>query len=151
MPLKEQINQHLTEAMRKQAKLRMETLRGLKSAIHYAEIEAGVPLNDAAVEAVVQKQVKQRRDALAQYEAAGRTDLANKEAAELAILEDYLPQQLSEAEIEEQAKAVIAEVGATTPKDMGQVMKSLMAKLQGQADGKLVSQIVRQLLTPKGS
>jgi uncharacterized protein YqeY len=95
---------------------------------------------------VIGKQAKQRRDSIAEFEKAGRTDLTEKETAELTILEQYLPAQLSPEEIRAQAQAVIAELGVTDMKGMGQVMKHLMANLQGQADGKMVNQIVRELL-----
>ncbi|HXW00444.1 MAG TPA: GatB/YqeY domain-containing protein, partial [Anaerolineae bacterium] len=97
--------------------------------------------------AVVMQQAKQRRDSIAEFEKAKRTDLIEKEAAELAILEQYLPAQLSEAEIEAKAKAVIAELGVTDAKGMGQVMKQMVAELKGQADGKMINQVVRKLLS----
>ena len=97
--------------------------------------------------AVIGKQAKQRRDSIAEFEKARRTDLVEKETAELAILEQYLPAQLSEAEIKEKAEVVIAELGVSDMNGMGQVMKSLMVELKGQADGKIVNQVVRELLS----
>ena len=146
MSLKDQINNDLKDAMRSKDKIRTETLRSLKSAIKYAEIEAGQELDDDGVLGVIGKQAKQRRDSIAEFEKAGRTDLTEKEMAELTILEQYLPAQLSPEEIRVQAQAVIAELGVTDMKGMGQVMQRLMANLQGQADGKMVNQIVRELL-----
>jgi uncharacterized protein YqeY len=133
--------------MKSGEKLRTETLRSLKSAIKYAEIQAGHELDDEGVLAVVMQQAKQRRDSIAEFEKAKRTDLIEKEAAELAVLEQYLPAQLSEAEIEAKAKAVIAELGVTDAKGIGQVMKQMMAELKGQADGKMINQVVRKLLS----
>jgi uncharacterized protein YqeY len=133
--------------MKSKDKLRTETLRGLKSAIKYAEIEAGTDFGDEDVLAVIGRQAKQRRDSIAEFEKARRTDLVEKETAELAILEQYLPAQLSEAEIKEKAEVVIAELGVSDMKGMGQVMKSLMVELKGQADGKIVNQVVRELLS----
>lgn len=147
MAIKDQINNDLKEAMKSGDKLRTETLRSLKSAIRYAEIETGSNLDDNAILGVVAKQAKQRRDSMAEFEKASRSDLVEKEAAELIILERYLPAQLSEAEIRVRAQAIIAQLGVTDIKGMGQVMKQLMADLQGQADGKVVNQIVRQLLS----
>jgi uncharacterized protein YqeY len=147
MSIKDQLNNDLKDAMKSKDKLRTETLRGLKSAIKYAEIEAGTDFGDEDVLAVIGKQAKQRRDSIAEFEKAQRTDLVEKETAELAILEQYLPAQLSEAEIKEKAEVVIAELGVSDMKGMGQVMKSLMVELKGQADGKIVNQVVRELLS----
>lgn len=146
MSLKEQINNDLKEAMKGKEKLRVQALRGLKSVIRYREIEEGRELNEADIQAVVAKEAKQRRESISEFEKANRTDLAEKEKAELAILETYLPPQLSEETIREKAKAVIDELGVTDMKGMGPVMQRLMADLKGQADGKVVNQIVRQLL-----
>jgi len=146
MSLIEQINSDLKDSMKSGDKFRTETIRGLKSAIKYAEIEAGVTLDDPGVLAVISKQAKQRRDSIAEFQKANRTDLVEKEEAELALLETYLPVQLSAAEITAKAQAVIAQLGVSGPKAMGQVMKELVPQLQGRADGKLVSQVVRDLL-----
>jgi len=147
MGLKEQLDANLKQALKSGDKSTTATLRGLKSAIKYEEIEVGDELDDNDVLGVIAKQAKQRRDSIAEFEKAGRTDLVQQESAELAILEAYLPEQLSEDEIRTKAQAVIAELGATDLKGMGQVMKHLMADLQGQADGKVVNQVVRQLLS----
>jgi uncharacterized protein len=147
MTTKEQINDHLKESMRSGDKFRTETLRGLKSAIRYAEIEAGGELDEAGVTAVIIKQAKQRRDSITEFEKAGRADLVEQEANQLKILEAYLPVQLSEEEIRAKAQAVINELGVTDAAGMGQVMKRLTSELKGQADGKLISQVVRQLLS----
>ena len=149
MSLKDRINDELKEAMKAGDKFRTQTLRGLKSAIKYAEIEvgAGAELDDSGVMAVIAKQAKQRRESIAEFQKGGRTDLVEQESAELAILDGYLPQQLSEAEVRIKAEAVIAQLGVTDVKGIGQVMKQLMAELQGQADGKVVNQVVRQILS----
>lgn len=146
MALLTQINTDLKESMKSRDKFRTETIRNLKSAIKYAEIEAGGALDDEGVLAVIARQAKQRRDSISEFKKADRTDLVEKEEAELAILETYLPDQLSQAEIRQKAQAVISELGVSGPKAMGQVMQQLMPQLRGRADGKVVSQVVRDLL-----
>lgn len=146
MSLKDQLNEDLKIAMKSGEKVRTETLRSLKSAIKYAEIQAGNELDDSGVLGVVRQQAKQRRDSITEFEKGNRADLIEKEAAELAILERYLPAQLPEAEIEAKARAVIAALGVTDAKGTGQVMKQLMAELKGQADGSVINQVVRRLL-----
>ena len=147
MSLKDQLNDDLKESMRGGDKTRTQTLRTLKSAIRYAEIEVGNELDDPGVLGVIAQQAKQRRDSIAEFKKGGRDDLVEQESAELAILESYLPDQMSEAQIRAKAETVIAEQGVTDMKGMGQVMKQLMAELKGQADGKVVNQIVRELLS----
>ena len=125
------------------------TLSVLVAEVRNAAIAAGAAdrsLDDEGVLRVLARQAKQRRDAIEQFERGGRADLVESETAELAIIEGYLPQQLDAAAVEETARQVIAEVGATGASDMGQVMGPIMARLQGRADGKLVSQTVRRLL-----
>ncbi len=146
MSLKDRINDDLKGAMKSGDKFRTQTLRSLKSALRYAEIEVGTELDDPGLLAVIAKQAKQRRESIVEFQKGGRADLVEQESAELAILEGYLPAQLSEEEIKAKAQAVIAQLGVTDIKGMGQVMKQLMAELQGQADGKVVNQLVRQLL-----
>jgi uncharacterized protein YqeY len=146
MSLKDQLNENLKSAMKGGDKLRTETLRSLKSAIKYAEIQAGHDLDDNGILKVINQQAKQRRDSIAEFEKGQRADLIEKEAAELAVLQQYLPAQLSEAEIEAKARAVIAELGVVDAKGTGQVMKHLMAELKGQADGNVINQVVRRLL-----
>lgn len=146
MSFKDQLNEDLKIAMKSGEKIRTETLRSLKSAIKYAEIQAGNELDDNGVLGVVKQQAKQRRDSMAEFEKGNRADLIEKEAAELAVLERYLPAQLPEAEIEAKARAIIAALGVTDAKGTGQVMKQLMAELKGQADGSVINQVVRRLL-----
>ena len=147
MDLKDQLNSDVVTAMKSGDKGTTETLRGLKSAIKYAEIDVGHELDNEEILAVIAKQAKQRRDSIAEFEKAGRTDLVEKEATELALLEKYLPAQMSEGDIDKVVQAVIAELGVTDMKGMGQVMQRAMADLKGQADGKIVNQIVRKHLS----
>ena len=147
MTIKDQLNADLKEAMKSGDKTRLETIRLLRSAIKYAEIEIGHELSDEGLLDVIGKQAKQRRDSIGEFEKAGRTDLVEKETSELAILEQYLPAQMSEDEIREKIQAIITALDVTDLKGIGQVMKQAMAELKGQADGKVVNQIARQLLT----
>ncbi len=147
MTLLDTINQDLKTAMKSGDEVGKRTLRGLKAAITRAEkANNNQPLTEEQTLAVLQKQAKQRRDSIAAYQQAGREDLVAEEQAELAVIERYLPQQMSEEAIREVAQAVIDEVGATGPRDMGKVMGKLMPQLRGKADGRLVNQVVRQLL-----
>ena len=133
----------IMEAMRAKDAARLSTLRLLKSAVEYHKIEKEQEqLTDVEVSAVIKKQIKQRQDSIESFEKGGRTDLAEKEKAELVVLKSYLPEELSPAQVEEVIKATIAEVGATTKTDMGKVMKAVQAKLAGRADNRLVSQLV---------
>jgi uncharacterized protein YqeY len=146
MALREKLDEDLKAAMRAKDSLRMNTVRGLKSAIKYREIELMKPLDDAGILGVVATEIKRRRDSVEQYKAGNRADLADKEEAELRILQEFLPQQLSQAELEAKVDQVIGQVGAKGPKDMGAVMKALLPDVQGRADGKVVSELVKQRL-----
>ncbi len=151
MGLREQLMDDLKEAMRQQDETRKRTIRSVIAAIKKAETELDasgqrVSLADDDILAVVAKQAKQRQESITEYRRGGREDLVAEEEAELAILQAYLPRQLSREEIEAEAVQIIAEVGASGPRDMGKVMKPLMARLKGRADGKLANQIVRELL-----
>ena len=146
MALKDQLDADLKTAMREKAQLRLDTIRGLKSAIKYREIELMKPLDDAGILGVVATEVKRRRESVDQYRAGNRPDLADKEEAEIKILQEFLPQQLTPAEVEAKVAEVIARVGAQGPKDMGAVMKALLPEVQGRADGKVVSELVKQRL-----
>jgi uncharacterized protein YqeY len=146
MALREKLDEDLKAAMRAKDSLRMNTVRGLKSAIKYREIELMKPLDDAGILGVVATEIKRRRDSVEQYKAGNRVDLADKEEAELRILQEFLPQQLSQAELEAKVDQVIGQVGAKGPKDMGAVMKALLPDVQGRADGKVVSELVKQRL-----
>ena len=132
--------------MRANAETRKSTLRMLLAAVKNADIEARAQLDDAGIMAVIQKQAKQRRESIAEFEKANRSDLVDREAAELVILEEYLPRQATREDVEAAARAVIAEVGAAGPRDLGKVMPVLTRQFAGTADGRLISEIVRALL-----
>lgn len=148
--LKERIDADLKEAMRSKDELGTSVLRMLKSAVKYKEVEpGGHALEDAGVLAVIQSLIKQRRDSVEQFRAGGRPELADKEEKEIAKLQSYLPAQMSADELRAEVRAAIAQVGAKGPKDMGAVMKALMPKVQGRAEGKAVSDAVKSELQPK--
>lgn len=146
MNLKDQLQSDLKDAMRAGDVLRKNTLRMALSAIKLAEIEKNNPLDENAVLAVIQKEVKSRRESIADAERAGRPDLIQATEQEISLLEHYLPKALDPAELETLARQAIQEAGATSLKEMGQVMKILMPQLQGRATGDQASQIVRRLL-----
>lgn len=146
--LKERIQSELADAMRQRDETRKSTFRMLIAAVKNAEIEHRGELDDPAVIAVIQKQAKQRRESIAEFQKANRQDLVDKEAAELAILEEYLPRQAGRDEIEAAARAIIAETGATSAREIGKVMPVIMKQFAGQADGRLINEVVRGLLAP---
>jgi uncharacterized protein len=145
--LEERLMEDYKAAMRSGDVPRRDTLRLLRSAVKSAEIDKRAPLTDAEVVAVLQRQAKQRQDSIEQFAAGGRDDLVKLETAELVIIQGYLPRQLDRDEIEKTARTVIAEMGASGPGAVGQVMRQVMARLKGQADGKLVNDVVRSLLS----
>src|SRR5512133_2838485 len=149
MGLKDRLDQDLKTAMREKAQLRLDTIRMLKSAIKYREIELMKPLDDAGILGVISSEVKRRRDSVEQFRAGNRPDLADKEDAEIAILQGFLPQQLTAEELVAKVDAAVKQVGAQGMKDMGAVMKALMPEVQGRADGKAVSDLVKARLTAK--
>jgi uncharacterized protein YqeY len=143
----DKISQDLTAAMRAKDQLRLDTLRMTKAALMNREVEKKRALDDAESQQVVVGMIKQRRDSVEQFRAGGRPELADKEQAEIAILEAYLPPAMDAAELEGIVIDAIAEAGATSPKDMGRVMKGVMARLAGRAaDGKIVSELVKKKL-----
>lgn len=144
--LSDRIDQEMKEAARAQAKQRLNTLRMLKSAMKYREIELGKALEDADVVAVVGTLIKQRRDSAAQYTAGGRPELARNENEEIVILEAFLPRQLTDDELSALVQDAVAAAGAKGPRDMGAVMKALLPKVQGKAEGKRVSDAVKGAL-----
>jgi uncharacterized protein len=149
MSLKQQIADDTKEAMKAKNADKVNTLRFLQAAVKNKEIEVRPnALTDDDVVSVLRKSVKQRQDSIEQYVAAGRTDLADKEKMELSIIEGYLPKQMGADQIEAVVKQAIKDVGATSPKEMGAVMKAVQAKTQGTADNKIVSEIVKKLLQP---
>ena len=146
MALKDQLDADLKSAMKDKDQLKLSTVRMLKSAVKYREIELMKPLDDAGVQGVIASEVKRRRDSVEQYRQGGREDLATKEEAEIVILQGYLPVQLGPEELGKLVEAAIARVGAQGPKDMGKVMKELQPEVQGKAEGRLVSELVKQRL-----
>ncbi len=147
MTLKERIVTDMTAAMKSKDAARLSTLRMAKAAFMNREIEKGGELSDEELTKLLQTLVKQRRDSIEQYEKAGREELAAKERDEIAVIEEYLPQAASREEIEQAVSAAVAELGATTMKEMGAVMKAAQARLAGRnADGRTVSEIVKQKL-----
>jgi uncharacterized protein YqeY len=147
MNLSERVSQEIKAAMLARDAARLSTLRLLKSALGYAQIERKTEnLPDAEVIAIVQKEVKKRRDAIEQYEKGGRPELAANERLEIPVLESFLPQPLALEELEQLVRASIQELGASSKKEMGAVIKAVQAKAAGRADGKTISGIVGKLL-----
>jgi len=148
MALKDQIISDMTAAMKAKDAARTSTLRMVKAAIMHREKEGGDALTDEDVTKLLRSQMKQRRDSIEQYQKAGRQDLVDKEQAELATIEAYLPQAASQEDIDQAVANAIADTGASSMKDMGAVMKAAMAKLAGKnADGKMVSETVKAKLS----
>ncbi len=148
MTLEERLDADLKQAMLANDTIRKLAIRAVKTAITEAKV-SGLEkhtLNDAEVLTIIGKQVKQRRDSAAEFAKGGRPDLVVQEEAEIAVLEVYLPKQLTEAEVRARAQAVIAELGVTDLKGIGPVMKRLTAELRGIADGQIVNRVVRELL-----
>lgn len=146
MDTKEKLNQALKTAIREGDQLRKSVLRMALAAIKNAEIDKRTELDTPSMLAILQKEVKSRRETIEGAQQAGRDDLIETAQSEIAILESFLPQPLTPEELDILVKEAIAEVGASSPREMGLVMKSLMPKVQGRADGKEVSQAVRQAL-----
>lgn len=144
---KQRIAQELKEAMKNQDHFKRDTLRLLSSAMKQVEVDERRELSEEDVLAILKKAKKQREEAAAQYQSAGRADLYEKESAELRIIESYLPRQLSEEELAEALKSIITEIGASSPKDMGKVMGAASAKLGARVDGKRLSAAVRERLS----
>ena len=144
---KDQILEDLKGAMRSGDTKRRETLRLLTAAFKQVEVDERKELSEDDVISILTSEAKKRREAIEEAEKAGREELAAQEKYELDLIQTYLPQQLSRAEIEKYVREAVQEVGATTPKDMGKVMKVLMPRLQGRADGKLVNTIVKEVLS----
>jgi uncharacterized protein YqeY len=146
MTLNERIESAMRDAMRARDEQRTLTLRSAMAAAHNQRIARGRDLTDDEVIEVLTRQVKQRRESIEMFRAGGREDRAAAEEAEAAILSEFLPEQLSEAEVSEMARTAIVETGASSPADLGRVMGSLSPRTRGRADGKMVSDIVRRLL-----
>ena len=146
MSLKDTLANDLKDAMRAGDEARKTAIRMTIAAIKNAEVAAMKPLDEAGVTGVLGKQVKQRKESIEEFQKAGRQDLVDKEAAELRVLEAYMPAQMSAEEITDAARAVIAEVGASSPGDKGKVMSALMPRLAGRADGRAINDIVTEPL-----
>ncbi len=151
MSLIEKLRHDLQQAMRARDERRKAALRMVLTAVQLADAEAEKPLTDEDVVRLIQKEVRRREDALVMIRQAGRDDLIADEERELDILRAYLPRMMTAEEIEALARQVIAEVGATSPRDMGKVMKVIMPQLKGKADGRAVSTVVRVLLSRQDS
>lgn len=134
------------DALKKGDRTRVSILRMIRAAVKNREIDKGSPLSDEEMLAVLRSFVKRARESIEQFSKAGRTELAEKEANELVVVEGYLPRQMSEDDLRDLIREVLSESGATGPGDIGRVMKAVMAKAQGRVDGKLASSLVRELL-----
>ena len=148
MVTKSELETELHSAMRSRDDLRKRTLRMILSSVKLAEVEKRGELDEAGMQAVLKREVKTRQEAMVDAEKAQRPDLAAASHAELAIVQAYLPAQLSPDDLEQMTRQAITATGAAGPQDMGKVMKEIMPKLQGRADGKTVNEIVRRLLNP---
>ena len=148
MTLKERITEDMKAAMRAKEADKLSTIRMLLAAVKQKEVDERVDVDDVMLVGIVDKLIKQRKDAISQFTAAGRQDLADKEAAEVVVLEAYLPARLSEAEIQAAVAAIVAELGAKGPGDMGKVMGAVKTQLAGKADMGLVSAAVKKALAP---
>lgn len=150
MPLVDQIQKDIVTAMKAKDEARLSTLRMVKSALQLRQVEKMGPLDDKESQTVLATLIKQRKDSIEQFTKGGRQEMADKEAAEISVIEAYLPKAAGQAEIEAGVKAVIAEMGSPTMKDMGTVMKNAMAKFAAQGmrvDGKVVSEAVKKELS----
>ena len=146
MGLKAQLLQDMKEAMKARDKVRLSTIRMINSLIKNAEIEKRGELTDNEIIQLLMKYAKQRKEAIEMYGKGGRQDLVEKEKAELAVVESYLPEQMSEEKIRELVKEAIEATGASSPKDIGKVMQHVMPRVRGRADGSAVNKIVREML-----
>ncbi|MDL1970084.1 MAG: GatB/YqeY domain-containing protein [Candidatus Desulfofervidaceae bacterium] len=146
MSLYEEIAAQLKTALKTKNKTALNALRGLRAVIKNKEVELRRKLEDAEIVQLVAKQIKQRQDSIEQFKRGNRFDLVEKETQEIEILKQFLPPPLSEAELEQLLRQMIAEVGATGLRDMGKVMKKAMSQVQGRAEGKVVSEMVKRLL-----
>ncbi len=150
MSLKDTINEHMKEAMRSKDQARLETIRMLRAAIQRREVDERITLDDTQVMAVIEKMIKQGRDAIEQFKQGGRQDLADKEEAQIAVFKAYLPEPLSDAEIDRLIDAAIGETGAASAKDMGKVVGAVKAKVAGRADMGKVSGRIKEKLAARG-
>ena len=152
MPLVDQIQKDIVTAMKAKEEARLSTLRMIKSALQLKAVDKMAPLDDKESQAVLATLIKQRKESVEQFTKGGRQEMADKEAAEIVLIETYLPKAAAEAEVVAGVRAVIAEMGSPTMKDMGTVMKNVMARFQGadmRVDGKMVSEAVKKELAGK--
>jgi uncharacterized protein YqeY len=148
MGLEERLVEEMKEAMKSNEKVRLSTIRMIRSSVKNKEIELRKPLDDEEIQKVIQGMVRKGEESLEQFKLGGRMDLVEKESKEIEILKSYLPQSLTQEETIKIVDQTIQEVQATSLKDLGKVMKSVMPKLQGKADGKLINQLVKERLSP---
>ena len=147
MDINARLNEQMVAAAKAKDKIRLSAVRMLKTALHNKEIDLMRPLHDAECMQVISAMVKQRKDSIEQFAKGGRQDLVEKEEAELNVLQEFLPEQMSDDDVEALIKKIIADVGATSVKDMGKVMKALMPQITGKADGKAAGEKVKALLS----
>lgn len=150
MTLRDKLEDDIRQSMRDRNQARVDALRFLKAAVQAAEKTAGKDLDDEAMAEVIGKQVNDRRESIRMFEQGNRTDLVSKESAELVVLEEYLPPQLSREEITQLVQGIVAEVGATSIRDKGKVMGRLMPQVRGKADGAQVNELVTEILEANG-
>ena len=147
MDMNARLNDEMVIAAKAKDKIRLSAIRMLKTALHNKEIELMRPLNESETLQIISAMVKQRKDSIEQFAKGGRTDLVEKEEAELKVVQEFMPAQMSDDEVESIIQKAIAEAGAVSVKDMGKVMKVLMPQLTGKADGKMVGEKVKSLLS----
>ena len=146
MPLLQQLQEEMKAAMKNKEAVRLSVIRMIKAACMNAEIAKGAPLDDGEVLQIIAKELKQRQDALPDYQRAGRPEMLTRLNEEIALIKSYLPQPLTEDELKAVIRETIAETGAAGPKDIGKVMSVLMPKVRGRADGQVVNRLLRELL-----
>ena len=146
MSLKEKLQEDLKSSMKNKDTVKKSVVTLIRASIKQYEVDNRVELEDDAIIDLIAKQLKQRRDSLVEFEKANRDDLVSETEAEIEVLKEYLPQQLSEEELNEIVKATISEVGATSMKDMGKIMAAIQPKTKGRADGKLINELVKNNL-----
>lgn len=146
MTLLDKLSEDLKESLKSRNSIKSSVIRLLKSSIKYREIEKKAPLSDDEIIEVIMSGIKQRRESVEQFSKGGRIDLVQQESNEIEIMQAYLPQQLTQEELVNEVKSVMMEVGATSAKDMGKVMKALMPRVKGRAEGTKVSSIIRELM-----